>query len=208
MLRYCLAAALGLVALAAAAPGAVEARASGHSEPDCPRVDPMRPCQGATVPDRAPQRARGALIRSGRGVAVSVASAHPGPPQGAGRSDHRSSGLHALVDAAAAAAGVPLAIAHAVIRQESNYIPSTRGSAGEWGLGQIKCPTARGLGFSGPCGALADPATNLRYAMAYLRLALARGGVGCVGVSLYQRGVYGRAGCSAYGRAVMARAGR
>jgi soluble lytic murein transglycosylase-like protein len=74
-------------------------------------------------------------------------------------------------------------------------------------MGQIKCPTARSLGFAGPCGLLADPATNLRFAMAYLRLALDRGGHGCAGVSLYQRGLYGRLSCSSYGRQVMARAG-
>lgn len=120
----------------------------------------------------------------------------------------RAQDLRSMVDAAAFAAGVPSAIAHAVIRQESNYQPHLRGLAGEWGMGQIKCQTARGVGFSGSCRQLADPATNLRYAMAYLRLALDRGGAGCAGVSLYQRGIYARASCSGYGRQVMARAGR
>jgi soluble lytic murein transglycosylase-like protein len=110
-----------------------------------------------------------------------------------------------MVDSAALSAGVPASIAHAVIRQESNYNPQLRGRAGEWGIGQIKCQTARSVGFSGSCGALADPATNLRYSMAYLHLALNRGGPGCAGVSLYQRGVFGRASCSGYGRQVMAR---
>jgi soluble lytic murein transglycosylase-like protein len=116
--------------------------------------------------------------------------------------------LHLLVDSAAFAAGVPANIAHAVIRQESNYNPRLRGRAGEWGMGQIKCQTARSVGFAGSCGQLADAAINLRYSMAYLRLALDRGGRGCAGVSLYQRGVFGRASCSGYGRQVMARAGR
>jgi soluble lytic murein transglycosylase-like protein len=53
-----------------------------------------------------------------------------------------------------------------------------RGRAGEWGLGQIKCPTARKVGFAGSCGQLADAAINLRYAMAYPRRALDRGGQG------------------------------
>lgn len=120
----------------------------------------------------------------------------------------RAQDMRGLVDAAAFAAGVPGHLAHAVIRQESNYNPRLRGRAGEWGIGQIKCQTARGVGFSGSCAQLADAATNLRYAMRYLRLALDRGGPGCAGVSLYQRGIYGRASCSGYGRQVMARAGR
>lgn len=116
--------------------------------------------------------------------------------------------VHALVSSAALSAGVPAHIAHAVIRQESNYNPHLRGRAGEWGIGQIKCQTARSVGFAGSCDQLADAATNLRYSFAYLRLALDRGGAGCAGVSLYQRGIHGRASCSGYGRQVMARAGR
>jgi soluble lytic murein transglycosylase-like protein len=118
----------------------------------------------------------------------------------------RAHTIRAMVGMAALTAGVPENIAHAVIRQESGYNPYLRGAAGEWGLGQIKCQTARSVGFRGACRALADPATNLRFSFAYLKLALDRGGAGCAGVSLYQRGVYGRPSCSRYGRQVMARA--
>lgn len=118
---------------------------------------------------------------------------------------YQRSSIVGLVDQAASAAGVPQVIAHAVVRHESKYRPHVRGRAGEWGLGQIKCQTARGVGFSGHCHQLADPAINLRYSMRYLRQALDRGGEGCGGVSLYQRGLYGRRGCSAYGRVVLAR---
>lgn len=113
-----------------------------------------------------------------------------------------------LVDIAALAAGVPSALAHGIIRTESNYNPSLRGRAGEYGIGQIKCQTARSVGFVGDCRQLFDASTNLTYSMRYLRLALDRGGHGCAGVSLYQRGIYGRASCSGYGRMVMARAAR
>jgi len=113
--------------------------------------------------------------------------------------------VHALVDAAADAAGVPRAIAHAIVRQESNYRPGAY-NAGAIGLGQILCRTARGVGFEGACGQLYDPATNLRWSMKYLRLALDRGGEGCAGVSLYNTGVYRQPHCSAYGRQVMGRA--
>lgn len=115
-------------------------------------------------------------------------------------------GIVSQVDAAAFAAGVPAGIAHAVVKHESGYKPHVRGAAGEWGLGQIKCQTARGLGFAGACAALRDPATNLRWSMTYLKLALDRGGAGCAGVSLYNTGIHARPRCTAYGRIVMARA--
>lgn len=112
--------------------------------------------------------------------------------------------IHAMVTTAAASAGVPRSIAHAVVRRESNYNPDLRGRAGEWGLGQIKCQTARGVGFRGPCAALRDPATNLTYAMRYLAHALRKGSSSCAGISLYQRGISARPVCTSYGRQVMA----
>lgn len=112
--------------------------------------------------------------------------------------------VRALVSAAASAAGIPAALAHAVVRVESGYRASLRGSAGEWGLGQIKCATAREVGFGGRCGDLAQPETNLRFSMAYLRRALDRGGSGCAGISLYNRGLYARPACTGYGRRVLA----
>src|SRR5260370_29597689 len=168
----------------------------------------MSTCTNARA--RAGQRARGALIRTGHYVAVAISGSARWGALGlvaamvmAGAV--RAQDLRVMVDSAASAAGVPSGIAHAVIRQESNYHPAMRRRAGEWGLGQIKCTTAREVGFAGACHLLADAATNLRYAMAYLKRALDRGGAGCAGVSLYQRGVYGRATCSGYGRQVMAR---
>lgn len=112
-----------------------------------------------------------------------------------------------LVDRAASAAGVPIRLARAVIRHESNFNPRLRGRAGEYGLGQIKCPTARGLGFSGSCSALFDPSTNLRWSMAYLKLAIEKGGPGCSGLSLYQQGIGAHPHCTHYGRQVLARRG-
>lgn len=76
--------------------------------------------------------------------------------------------LNALISKYAAAEGVPVALAHAVIRVESNYRTNARGSAGEIGLMQIKPATARGMGFTGSAKALYDPATNLRWGMKYL----------------------------------------
>lgn len=127
-----------------------------------------------------------------RAKAVRQSRAVPGP-------------LYALVSAAAQVAGIPLHIAHAVVRTESRYNPRARGRAGELGLMQIKPATARGLGFRGAASGLFDPAENLRWGMRYLRLAIARGGPGCAGVSLYQSGIYARPRCSAYGRRVLGR---
>lgn len=89
----------------------------------------------------------------------------------------------------AQAAGVPVALAMAVVRIESNHNPKARGRAGEIGLMQIKPQTARGLGFSGSAAALYDPDTNLKWGMKYLagayRLA---GGDTCGTILRYQAG--------------------
>jgi soluble lytic murein transglycosylase-like protein len=112
------------------------------------------------------------------------------------------------VDAAAMAAGVPTGIARAVIRSESGYNPRAVSRSGALGLGQILCSTARGIGFSGSCRDLRDPDVNLRYSMAYLRMAIDRGGSGCAGISLYNRGIAARPVCTGYGRMVLARVAR
>ncbi len=73
-----------------------------------------------------------------------------------------------LIEQAARAEGIPVTLAHAVVRVESNYNPRVRGRSGEIGLMQIKPSTARAMGFSGSASALYDPATNLRWGMRYL----------------------------------------
>lgn len=108
-----------------------------------------------------------------------------------------------LIDDAARGAGVPVQLAHAVITVESGYNARMRGGAGEYGLGQIKCPTARDIGFRGSCRTLFDPQTNLRWSMRYLAKAIAKGGRGCAGLSLYQRGVGAHPRCTSYGRRVL-----
>lgn len=106
--------------------------------------------------------------------------------------DFRSS-IAAILDAAAADAGVPVALARALVRVESGGNPSLRGRQGEWGLTQIKCQTARGLGFAGSCAALADAAINLRWGLKHARLALARGSIG-----FHQAGLGARRVSAAY----------
>lgn len=98
-----------------------------------------------------------------------------------------------LVARAARSAGVPVALAHAVVRAESNYNPRARGRAGEVGLMQIKPSTARAIGYTGSTSALYDPATNLRWGMKYLAGAhdLA-GGDTCGTILRYNAGHYAR----------------
>ncbi len=73
-----------------------------------------------------------------------------------------------IINSYAASYGVPVALANAVIRVESNYQPNMTGSAGEIGLMQIKYETARGLGYTGSREALYNPETNIRWGMMYL----------------------------------------
>jgi Soluble lytic murein transglycosylase and related regulatory proteins (some contain LysM/invasin domains) len=72
--------------------------------------------------------------------------------------------------------GVPVSLAHAVVRIESNFNPKARGSAGEIGLMQIKPATARMMGYSGSAKGLYDPETNIRFGMKYLAAAHELGG--------------------------------
>ncbi|WOC16988.1 hypothetical protein MP213Fo_24880 [Pseudochrobactrum sp. MP213Fo] len=80
--------------------------------------------------------------------------------------------------------GVPLSLAHAVVRHESNYQPNVRGQAGEIGLMQIKLGTARGLGYTGSAKGLYDPAVNVQFGMKYLAQAQKLGGGSTCGTIL------------------------
>lgn len=60
----------------------------------------------------------------------------------------RNPAIVAKVKAHARAAGVPVSTALAVVHQESGFRPHVTGGAGEIGLMQLKCQTARGMGFS------------------------------------------------------------
>jgi soluble lytic murein transglycosylase-like protein len=71
---------------------------------------------------------------------------------------------------------VPIELARAVVRVESNFNPNALGSAGEVGLMQIKPATARMMGYSGSRKGLFDPETNIKYGMKYLAGALELGG--------------------------------
>jgi len=102
------------------------------------------------------------------------------------------------VNRIAQAEGVPTFLAQDIIKQESRYDPTvTNGRA--MGLGQIKCATARGVGFRGDCHELLAVKTNLVYSMRYLRQALdlAHGDF-CHAATLYNRGFATTATTSSY----------
>ena len=90
----------------------------------------------------------------------------------------------AIVARYAASYGVPVSLAQAVIRIESNYRPNMVGSAGEIGLMQIKPTTARMMGYNGSASGLFDPDTNIKYGMKYLAMAQDLGDVTTCGTIL------------------------
>ena len=86
--------------------------------------------------------------------------------------------------------GVPLALAHAVVRVESNFDPRLTGPGITIGLMQIKHSTAQAMGFTGTAQDLLEPETNLEWGMRYLARAhrLAKGNI-CGTVMRYQGGL-------------------
>jgi soluble lytic murein transglycosylase-like protein len=120
-------------------------------------------------------------------------------------SEVASGGLRAMVNQIARQHGVPTHIAHGVVMAESRYNCNAYNRSGASGIMQVLPNTARSVGVH---GSLRNCANGLNAGMKYLKLALNKGGYGCSGVSLYERGIYARPGCTAYGRKVMAHAHR
>jgi soluble lytic murein transglycosylase-like protein len=121
------------------------------------------------------------------------------------QAEAKSSGVHAIVTQVAQENGISPALAHAVTRVESSYNCSARGRAGELGAMQVKPATARSVGVYGN---LRDCRTGITAGMRYLRQAIARGGMSCSGISLYNRGIFARPACTGYGRKVLRNMGR
>jgi hypothetical protein len=98
--------------------------------------------------------------------------------------------IDALIEQQAKANGVPASFVHAVVKRESNYNPNAKGGSA-LGLMQIKHATAKSLGYTGDAAGLYDPATNLRYGVAYLAGAYrtAQGNV-AQAYQYYNRGYY------------------
>jgi hypothetical protein len=78
----------------------------------------------------------------------------------------------AMIKAQAPSYGVPTWFALRIAKIESGYNPRARGAAGEYGVFQLKCATARGVGFRGNCAGLLNASTNVRYGLKHLSLAV------------------------------------
>ena len=99
---------------------------------------------------------------------------------------------------------VPFDLAHAVIYVESKYNPNVMGQKGEYGLGQIRCGTAKNMGFKGKCEELHDAKNNLEYSMAYLRYALDQTDNDiCKAASYYGSGIIPKSNKTAYCRKIL-----
>lgn len=78
----------------------------------------------------------------------------------------------AMIKAHAPQYGVPTWFALRIAQIESGYNPRARGAAGEIGVFQLKCQTARGIGYRGSCGGLYHAATNVKYGLKHLSMAV------------------------------------
>jgi soluble lytic murein transglycosylase-like protein len=78
----------------------------------------------------------------------------------------------AMIKSMAPSYGVPTWFALRIAKVESSYNPSARGRAGEYGVYQMKCATARLIGFRGNCSALLNAKTNVQYGLKHLSIAV------------------------------------
>lgn len=108
-----------------------------------------------------------------------------------------------MVIAEAKRQGVPVGLALAVAKAESNFRCGAIGRAGERGVMQIKPQTARGLGYKGPASGLNNCATGIRYGMIYLKQAYRKaGGNAHHAATLYNAGIYSKKKSSSYAKKI------
>lgn len=112
----------------------------------------------------------------------------------------------AVVDKEARANGIPIALARAVVRIESNWNAGLTGRAGEVGLMQIKHQTARGVGYTGTRAALYNPETNIKWGMRYLAGAYKLAGGDTCGTVLRYQGGHGAKRMSSMARTYCSKA--
>ena len=78
----------------------------------------------------------------------------------------------AMIRRMAPSYGVPTWFALRIAKVESGYNPRARGRAGEYGVFQLKCSTARSIGYNGNCSGLLSASTNVKYGLKYLSMAV------------------------------------
>ena len=129
------------------------------------------------------------LVHEGRAAAEET----PGGRVGAG-------GLYSMVTQAAERHGVPVGLAHAIIKIESGYNCHARSRYGAAGIGQVMPSSARAEGVSGN---LFECSTGLEASMRYLKHAMNLYGDSCAAASAYNTGIFARRSCTGYGRRAM-----
>jgi soluble lytic murein transglycosylase-like protein len=87
-------------------------------------------------------------------------------------SEATRSNVVAMIKAEAPRYGVPTWFAMKIAKVESGYNPMVTGGAGEIGVFQLKCQTARGIGYHGSCSGLYNASTNVQYGLRYLSMAV------------------------------------
>jgi len=80
--------------------------------------------------------------------------------------------VQAMIKANAPHYHVPTWFALRIAKIESGFNPLVTGSVGEIGVFQLKCQTARGIGYSGACSGLYNASTNVKYGLKYLSMAV------------------------------------
>lgn len=85
-------------------------------------------------------------------------------------------GVVAMIEKMAPSYGVPTWFALRIAKVESGYNPAARGQRGELGVFQMKCATARDIGFRGNCTALLDASTGVAWGLKHLSLAIKSSG--------------------------------
>lgn len=114
-----------------------------------------------------------------------------------------ASGVQGMVASEASRQGVPVSLALAIAKAESNFRCSAVGRHGERGVMQIKPRTARGLGYKGPASGLNNCATGIRYGMIYLKQAYRKAGGDIHRTAvLYNAGIYSKKKSSAYAKKI------
>jgi soluble lytic murein transglycosylase-like protein len=103
-------------------------------------------------------------VRSNR-VASRKVRGNGGVPAGRGH-------VVAMIKSMAPSYGVPTWFALRIAHVESGYNPRARGAAGEIGVYQMKCQTARGLGYRGNCAGLYNARTNIQVGLKHLSQAV------------------------------------
>ena len=103
--------------------------------------------------------------------------------------------------------GVPVSLAMAVAKAESNFRCSAVGRGGERGVMQIKPQTARGIGYKGSPSGLNNCRVGIKYGMIYLRMAyrLAKGNIYRTAL-LYNGGLGSKRKRSAYAEKIVQKA--